>query len=82
MSRITRVYSDSNGDSHFADIEMELKEAGSIGRLSDTLPATGVVFREVAPTYDYHSTPHHKNNTSSCWTAKLKSKRLWGKTNL
>ncbi|MBB1283151.1 hypothetical protein HRH25_02115 [Flavisolibacter sp. BT320] len=54
MFRITRVYSDSNGDSHFADFEIELKEAGSIGKLSDTLPATGVVFREVAPTYDYH----------------------------
>lgn len=59
MFRITRVYSDSNGESHFEDIEIELKEAGSIGRLSDILPATGVVFREVEPTYDYdfHTAP-------------------------
>jgi len=59
MFRITRLYSDSNGDSHFEDIEIPLKEAGDIGRLSDVLPARGVVFREVEPTYDYnfHTAP-------------------------
>ncbi|MDQ3277460.1 MAG: hypothetical protein M3Q06_03985 [Bacteroidota bacterium] len=59
MFRITRVYSDSNGESHFEDIEITLKDAGNIGRLSNVLPATGVVFREVAPTYDYpfHTAP-------------------------
>ncbi|HEY1022979.1 MAG TPA: hypothetical protein VGE06_11735 [Flavisolibacter sp.] len=59
MFRITRVYSDSKGESHFAEIEIELKDAGNIGKLSDPLPATGVVFREVEPTYDYpfHTAP-------------------------
>ena len=59
MFQVTRVYSDSNGDSHFEDIEIPLKEAGSIGSLSEVLPANGIVFREVEPTYDYdfHNAP-------------------------
>jgi hypothetical protein len=59
MFPVTRVYSDSNGDSHFEDIEIELKEAGSIGRLSAILPATGIMFREVEPSFDwnFHTAP-------------------------
>ncbi|MCW3089957.1 MAG: hypothetical protein JWP81_1026 [Ferruginibacter sp.] len=59
MFPITRVYSDSNGDSHFEEIEIPLNEAGSIGRLSEVLPANGVVFREVEPSYDwnFHTAP-------------------------
>ena len=59
MFKITRVYSDSNGDSHFENIEIPLKEAGKVGKLSDVLPATGIIFREVEPTYDwnFHTAP-------------------------
>lgn len=59
MFSVTRVYSESNGDSHFEDMPIELKDAGSFGRLSDVLPAKGVVFREVEPSYDYdfHTAP-------------------------
>lgn len=59
MFSITRIYSDSNGDSHFADVEIPLKEEGSVGRLSEVLPADGVVFREVEPSYDWnlHTAP-------------------------
>jgi hypothetical protein len=59
MFSITRVYSDSNGDSHFEDIVIPLQDAGPIGYLTETIPANGVVFREVAPTYDYsfHTAP-------------------------
>ena len=59
MFQITRVYSDNNGDTHFEDIEVPLKESGNIGKLSDVLPATGVIFREVEPTYDwnFHTAP-------------------------
>src|SRR5437867_3658116 len=57
MFQVTRVYSDSNGDSHFEDIEIQLKEAGSVGRLSDVLPAKGVVFREVGQSYDWNFHP-------------------------
>ena len=59
MFSITRIYSDSKGNSHFEDVSIQLKDAGEIGRLSETLPATGVIFREVAPTYDwnFHTAP-------------------------
>jgi hypothetical protein len=59
MFPITRVYSDSNGESHFENIQIPLNEAGSIGRLSEVLPANGIVFREVAPSYDwnFHTAP-------------------------
>src|SRR5215510_4056818 len=59
MFRITRVYSDSNGDTHFEDIEIPLMEAGNIGKLSDTIPATGIIFREVESSYDwnFHTAP-------------------------
>jgi hypothetical protein len=59
MFQVTRVYSDSNGDSHFEDLSISLQEAGSIGKLSEVFPARGVVFREVEPSYDYdfHTAP-------------------------
>ena len=54
MFQVTRIYSDSNGDSRFEDIEIPLKEAGKVGQLSDVLPASGVIFREVEPSYDWN----------------------------
>lgn len=54
MFQVTRIYSDGNGDSHFEDIKIPLKEAGHVGKLSNFLPATGVIFREVEPTYDWN----------------------------
>jgi hypothetical protein len=59
MFQITKVDSDINGDSHFKDIVIPLKEAGSIGKLSETMPANGIIFREVEPSYDwnFHTAP-------------------------
>ena len=59
MFQITRVYSDNDGDSHFEEIKIPLKEAGNVGKLSEVLPATGVIFREVEPSYDwnFHTAP-------------------------
>lgn len=56
---VTRIYSDSNGNSHFEDIAIPLSDSGEIGLLSDLLPAKGIVFREVLPSYDYdfHNAP-------------------------
>ena len=54
MFKVTRIYSDSNGDSHFEDIEIPLQEAGNVGKLSELLPATGVIFREVESTYEWN----------------------------
>jgi len=57
--RITRIYSDANGESHFENVEISLKDAGEIGRLSERFPASGIIFRENDADYDYdwHTAP-------------------------
>ncbi len=59
MFQITRIYSDANGDSHFEDIIIPLKDAGPIGFLSETQFAKEIIFRDVDPSYDYdfHTAP-------------------------
>lgn len=51
--KITRVYADKTGVSHFAEVTAELHDAGQIGRLSEPIRAESVVFRENDPGYDY-----------------------------
>lgn len=62
MFTVTRIYSDSHGDSQFEDMEIPLKEAGEIGFLSENIPAGGVIFRKVKPSYDYdfHHAPRRQ----------------------
>ena len=50
---ITRVYADERGESHFVDEEIELRNAGPIGHLSEPIPARAVIFRRNDPGYDY-----------------------------
>ena len=59
MFNVTRIYSDDEGNSHFEDITIPLTDAGSIGKLSDEIAAKEIIFREVAPSYDYdfHTAP-------------------------
>lgn len=59
---ITRIYSDSHGDSRFEEISIPLKDMGMVGRLSDPVPAKSVIFREVLPTYDwdFHLAPQRQ----------------------
>ena len=51
--KVTRVYADERGETHFADVDLALRDAGAIGRLSEPVPARHVVFRETDPGYDY-----------------------------
>nr|CAA9282683.1 hypothetical protein AVDCRST_MAG63-4060 [uncultured Armatimonadetes bacterium] len=53
VTRITRVYADEQGESHFEDREVELRDAGAIGHLSEPVPAKAVLFRKNDPGYDY-----------------------------
>jgi hypothetical protein len=57
--KITRVFSDENGDSQFEDVFIPLKDSGEIGFLSELIEASGIIFREVKSTYDYdfHNAP-------------------------
>lgn len=62
MFKITRLYSDNNGESRFEDITIPLKDSGEIGLLSEMIPTGGIIFREVLPTYDYdfHNAPQRQ----------------------
>lgn len=62
MIKITRLYSDKNGDTHFEDMVIETKEVGTIGFLSDNIPVKDIIFREVVPSYDYdfHNAPQRQ----------------------
>ena len=60
--KIHRLYTDEKGESHFATEEVEYVETTPSGRLSKRLPATGIIFREVPPTYDldWHPAPRRQ----------------------
>jgi hypothetical protein len=60
--KITRIGVTSGGGSHFEDMEIELIDAGEIGRLSEPYAATSVTFRENDPDYDYdwHCAPRRQ----------------------
>jgi hypothetical protein len=60
--KIHRLYTDAQGESHFADVEVEFVETSPSGRLSKRLPVSGIIFREVPPTYDldWHPAPRRQ----------------------
>ena len=62
MFSLVKIYSDEKGDSHFEDINIPLKDGGTIGKLSEALSASSVIFREVEPSYDwdFHTAPHRQ----------------------
>jgi hypothetical protein len=60
--KVTRVFADEAGESHFAEREYPLRDAGPIGRLSESIPAKSVIFRTNEPGYDYdwHTAPQRQ----------------------
>lgn len=60
--KVTRVYADAAGDSHFGEIDIPLKDGGTIGRLSDHHPVKNIIFRENDGDYDYdwHCAPQRQ----------------------
>jgi hypothetical protein len=57
--KITRIYTGDDNQSHFEDIDIPLEDNGDIGKLSQFIHATGVIFRETPPDYFYewHTAP-------------------------
>lgn len=51
--KLTRVYADERGDSHFEESDIPLHDAGAIGRLSEPVAAKSLMFRENPPNYDF-----------------------------
>ena len=60
--RIHNLYTDANGESHFRDIEVEWVEERRGSKLSERLPATGIIFREAPASYDldWHPAPRRQ----------------------
>ena len=51
--KVTRVYADAGGESHFGERDFPLRDAGEIGRLSEPVAAKSVIFRRNSADYDY-----------------------------
>ena len=60
--KITRLYTGSDGESHFEEIEIPLEDSGDIGVMSQLQGATGIIFRETGPSYNYdwHTVPRRQ----------------------
>ena len=60
--RIHNLYADAKGESHFRDIEVQWAEETRSGKLSKRFPASGVIFRQVPPSYDldWHPAPRRQ----------------------
>lgn len=51
--KITRIFSDEKGESHFEDVEIPLFDQGEIGFLSEGIDVKKLQFRKVSADYDY-----------------------------
>src|SRR5436190_4148847 len=60
--RIHNLYVDATGETHFRDVEIEWVQESRGSRLSQRFPATGIIFRQVPPTYDldWHPAPRRQ----------------------
>ena len=60
--RVTRIYTGDDGESHFEDVEVPLRDFGDLGRISDPVPVTGLMLREVDADYDFdfHTAPRRQ----------------------
>ena len=60
--KITRLYTGSDGESHFSDMELSLEDTGNRGRRSELIKATGIIFRETGKEYnlDWHNASHRQ----------------------
>ncbi|WP_263602604.1 hypothetical protein [Chryseobacterium sp. PET-29] len=57
--KITRIFSDEEGESYFEDLEIPLIDQGEIGYLSENFEVKKLQFRKVSAdyNYDFHHAP-------------------------
>ena len=62
MFIIHRIYSDAQGDSHFEELKVPLRDAGMVGSLSQTIETKFMILREVEASYDwdFHPAPERQ----------------------
>jgi hypothetical protein len=60
--RIHNLYADSDGESHFRDIEVEWLDGRRDSKISRGLPVTELIFRQLPPDYDlgWHPAPRRQ----------------------
>lgn len=60
--KVTRIYSNANGDSVFEEVEISLTDSGEIGQLSDHFAVKALQFRKVSAdyNYDFHCAPQRQ----------------------
>jgi hypothetical protein len=60
--KVSRVYADAAGESHFGEIDVPLNDSGTIGRLSARHPVKDIIFRENDADYDFdwHCAPQRQ----------------------
>ena len=60
--RITHLYADPQGETHFKDLEIELPDITPSGALSPRIPVTSLYFRRTEPDYglDWHNAPRRQ----------------------
>ena len=59
--KVTRLYTGEDGQSHFEEVEYDLHDS-VVGRVSERIEATGVIFRETPADYnlDFHPAPRRQ----------------------
>ncbi len=60
--KITRIYAGDDGESHFEDLDVELKAGDFAGKISDAVSVRKVIFRETGSDYDldFHTAPRRQ----------------------
>ena len=60
--KVTRIFTGPDGESYFEDIDILLEDQGDIGKTSEMLKATGILFRETGADYhyDWHNAPRRQ----------------------
>jgi uncharacterized cupin superfamily protein len=57
--KITRLFVDPKGETHFEDVEIPWAESNKGGKMTKRFAATGIIFRQTGGEYDYdwHNAP-------------------------
>jgi uncharacterized cupin superfamily protein len=60
--RYVHLYTGADGESHFRDVEVKIKETGSRGQRSEPMKATGIFFSTTGADYnlDWHNAPRQQ----------------------
>jgi len=60
--KVTRLYTGPDGESHFEDVDIILRDTGGLDVRSELMKATGILFRKTGAEYDedWHNAPRRQ----------------------